>query len=107
MIRIPVLSILFFLAVLVAGAALASEVTVTVGHNRLEPAEVRISAGDTVVFHNVDHMPGGHTVAAVDGSFSSPPLAEDERWSHTFTEAGTFEIHIEQHPETKATVIVE
>jgi plastocyanin len=107
MIRIPIFSLLVSLALLVAGAALADEVTITVGHNRLEPAEVRISAGDTVVFHNVDLMPGGHVVAAVDGSFASPPLGEDERWSHTFPEAGTFEIRIEQHPETKATVIVE
>jgi plastocyanin len=98
-----VLSALF----LAAGAAWAGEVTVTVGHERIEPAEIRIAPGDTVVFHNVDRMPGGHTIAAVDGSFESPPLDEDESWSHVFPEAGRFEITIKEHPETKATVIVE
>src|SRR5690606_10513561 len=60
--------------------AAAEEVTVTVGHNRIDPASVTIRAGDTVVFHNVDEMPGGHTIAAQDGSFQSPPLAKDQKW---------------------------
>ncbi len=94
-------------ALLAASAAWAGEVTVIVGHERIEPAEIRIAPGDTVVFHNVDLMPGGHTITAVDGSFESPPLDEDEKWSRTFAEAGRFEITIKQHPKAKATVIVE
>lgn len=88
-------------------AAAAAEVTVTVGHSRIDPSQVKVRAGDTVVFHNVDEMPGGHTIAAKDGSFSSPPLAKDEKWSHTFEAPGTHEIHIEQHPNAVGEIVVE
>lgn len=94
-------------ALLATGTAWAGETTVVVGHNRIEPAEIRIAVGDTVVFHNVDAMPGGHTVKADDGSFESPPLEKDQKWSHTFGEAGSYPIGIAQHPEARATVIVE
>jgi plastocyanin len=87
--------------------AAAAEVTVTVGHNRIDPAQVKIAAGDTVVFHNVDEMPGGHTIVAKDGSFTSPPLAKDQKWSHTFDEAGSFPIQIKQHPDAVGEVVVE
>jgi plastocyanin len=87
--------------------AAAGEVTVTVGHSRIEPAEIRVQAGDTVVFHNVDEMPGGHTIVAKDGSFESPPLAKDQKWSHAFEKAGRFPIRIKQHPDAVGEVIVE
>jgi plastocyanin len=86
--------------------ATAADTRVEVGHNRLEPARVEIAAGDSVTFHNVDAMPGGHTVVADDGSFSSPPLAKDQGWSHTFEKAGSFGVHIQQHPGAKATIEV-
>lgn len=88
-------------------AAAAAEVTVTVGHNRIDPSQVKLEAGDTVVFHNVDEMPGGHTIAADDGSFSSPALAKDEQWSHTFEAPGTHKIHIQQHPNAVGEIVVE
>jgi plastocyanin len=86
--------------------ALAADTRVEVGHNRLAPARVEIAVGDSVTFHNVDQMPGGHTVVADDGSFSSPPLAKDQDWSHTFEKAGSFGVHIKEHPGAKATVEV-
>ena len=69
-------------------AAAADATMVQVGHNRLDPAEVSIAVGDTVTFHNLDAMPGGHTIVAGDGSFQSPPLGKDESWSHSFAEPG-------------------
>jgi plastocyanin len=95
------------LALVLALPAAAGEVTVTVGHSRIEPAQVTVKTGDTVVFHNVDEMPGGHTVVAADGSFESPPLAKDEKWSHTFEKAGTTAITIRQHPNAKGEIVVE
>jgi len=87
--------------------AAAAEVKVTVGHSRIDPARVAIKVGDTVVFHNVDEMPGGHTVVAEDGSFASPPLAKGQEWSHTFDKAGRWPIGIEQHPDAKGEIVVE
>lgn len=94
-------------ALLLAGPALADEVMVHVGHNKIDPAVVNVKVGDTVVFHNLDQMPGGHTVVADDGALSSPPLDKDASWSHTFDKAGTYGFHIKEHPTAKAKVIVE
>ena len=99
------LAALLGLALPLAGRA--DDATIQVGHNRLEPAEVTISVGDSVTFHNVDEMPGGHTVVADDGSFASPPLAKDQQWSRVFEAPGAYGIHIEQHPGAKATIRVE
>ena len=60
-----------------------------------------------MVFHNLDAMPGGHTVVSDGGDLSSPPLDKDEQWSHTFAEAGTYDFHIKEHPGAKVKVIVE
>ena len=96
-----------FVVALVASSAWAGEVMVHVGHNSVDPAEITVKAGDTVVFHNIHEMPGGHTVVADDGSFESPPLAKDEKWKHTFGKPGKFGIHVKQHPNAKGVVIVE
>ncbi len=95
------------IVLLAAPLAVVAETMVQVGHNRLEPAEITVKAGETVKFHNQDRMPGGHTIVSDEGKFSSPPLAQDESWSHTFDEAGSFPYHIEQHPSAKGTVTVE
>jgi len=86
--------------------AFAEDVTIEVSHNSLEPASVSISSGDSVTFHNKVEMPGGHSIVAEDASFSSPDMAKDESWSHTFTEAGTYHYHIKQHPDAKGEVVV-
>lgn len=90
-----------------AALATAAGATIVVGHNRLEPAFVQISAGQSVTFENVDEMPGGHTVMAPDGSFASPPLAKGESWSHSFDVPGEYPVGIKEHPGAKARIVVE
>jgi plastocyanin len=92
---------------LVSSVALAGEVMVHVGHNKLDPAEITIAAGTTVVFHNLDQMPGGHSVVADDGSFHSPGLAKDQSWSHTFDEPGIYTYSIKEHPAARGRIVVE
>ncbi len=94
------------LTLLAAPLAAYTETTVEVGHNHLSPAEVSIEAGETVTFHNRDAMPGGHTIVADDGSFSSPPLDKDEDWSHAFEKAGTYPFHIKEHPSAEGKIVV-
>ena len=84
----------------------AEDAKVEVGHNRLSPVDVSIAVGEKVTFENQDEMPGGHSVAADDGSFSSPPLEKGGTWSHTFEAAGTYPYHIVQHPDAKGTISV-
>jgi plastocyanin len=85
----------------------ADELKVEIGHNRIGPAEITIEKGDTVRFHNQDEMPGGHTIIADDGSFSSPPLAKGASWSYTFPDGGVYPYHIKEHPSAKGKVTVE
>jgi plastocyanin len=102
-----IVSLAALLALLAAPfRAHAADAQVEVGHNRFAPTQVKIAAGDSVTFHNVDQMPGGHTVAADDGSFASPPLAKDQSWSHTFEKPGSVGVHIKEHPGAKATIEV-
>lgn len=94
-------------ALLLAGAPAIADVTVEVGHNHITPAKVTIKKGESVTFHNVDEMPGGHTVAAEDGSFESPPLAKDQDFTHKFESSGTVKVKILQHPKATGEIIVE
>lgn len=87
--------------------ATAAGATITVSHESLSPAEVQIGAGQSVTFHNVVEMPGGHTVMASDGSFSSPALMKDQSWSHSFDVPGVYTVGIKEHPAATATIIVE
>lgn len=93
--------------VLMASSALAAEVMVHLGHNKIDPSTLTVKAGTTVVFHNLDAMPGGHSVVADDGSFASPGLDKDGQWSHTFDEPGEYGYSIKEHPAAKGTIIVE
>ncbi len=93
-------------ALSVPTVALAHGVIVNVGHNRISPAEVTISAGGIVHFHNQDEMPGGHTIVADDGSFESSGLAKGEDWHHTFPEPGTYTYHIKEHPTATGKIVV-
>ena len=52
-------------------------------------------------------MPGGHTIVASDGSFESPSLSKDQKWSHTFTEPGVYAYEIKEHPSAKGKIVVE
>ena len=77
------------------------------GHNNLHPADLKVAAGDTVVFHDMDALPGGHTTVAVDGSFESTDLGKDESWPHTCREPGVYSYSIKQHPSAKRKIAVE
>ena len=87
--------------------ALAADATVKVSHNSLIPAKVTISLGDKVTFANQANMPGGHTLVAKDGSFTSKPLPKrGDTWSHTFKKAGTYHYRIREHPDATGTIKV-
>jgi plastocyanin len=106
MMRAAGFSIAVGFALLFAAAARA-DVTVAVGHGGFDPAKVTIKKGESVTFHNVQQMPGGHTVMADDGSWKSPPLALDENFTKRFEQSGIVKIHIEQHPHATGEIVVE
>ena len=108
MVRAAPFAFVFAAALALAAApTLAGDARVTVGHNKVDPATLTVKAGTTVTFHNVDEMPGGHSVAADDGSFQSPALAKDASWSYTFAKPGSYGYKIREHPGAKGTIVVE
>lgn len=88
---LPVLVLL-----LLAPAARAATVQVTVQNTEFIPPVVNIQAGDTVMWTKVN---GTHNVASDDGtSFFTPVSSSQWTFSHTFTAAGTFPYHCDAHP---------
>ena len=82
---------------------------VDVYHNRFEPAELTINAGETVRFLNLEAMPEGdpgHVLTTDDGSIASPELDKDDTWEHTFDQTGTHHFAIKGHHWAPTGIIV-
>jgi plastocyanin len=69
------------------------------------PVEVTVPAGTTVTWTNRDDIP--HTVVSTDGVFKSKVLDTDEKFSFTFSKAGTFPYFCSIHPKMIGKVIVQ
>ena len=69
------------------------------------PAELRVNPGDTIVWINRDIVP--HTATAPDSAWSSPPLAEGERWRMVVGAAASGQYLCAFHPVMEARLIVD
>ena len=71
------------------------------------PASLTISVGSSVTWTNRDDIP--HTVVSVDDPkvFKSKVLDTDEKFSFTFTKAGTYAYFCSIHPKMTAKVVVQ
>ena len=89
---------------LLVGSARAEEHVVPIMDFMFMPMAMTIAAGDTVTWDNQDGEP--HTVVSLDGAFRSHALDEKDKFSHRFTEAGTFKYLCSIHPKMVGTIIV-
>jgi plastocyanin len=69
------------------------------------PAALTIPIGTTVTWTNRDDIP--HTVVSNDGVFKSKVLDTDEKFSFTFSKAGTFPYFCSIHPKMTGKVVVQ
>jgi len=69
------------------------------------PQSVTVKAGTTVTWLNEDDIP--HTVAATGKAFKSKVLDTDDKYTFTFTAAGTYEYFCSLHPHMTGTIVVE
>ncbi len=83
----------------------ASSAEVKVDNFSFGPATLTISAGTKVTWINRDDIP--HTVVSDDKVFKSPVLDTDEKFSYTFTKAGTYPYFCSIHPKMTGKVIVQ
>ena len=69
-----------------------------------EPTELRVPVGTSVTWTNRDDIP--HTVVSTDKVFKSKVLDTDEKFSYTFTQAGSFPYFCSIHPKMTGKVVV-
>ena len=69
------------------------------------PAELKVPVGTTVTWTNRDDIP--HTVVSTDNVFKSTVLDTDEKFSFTFSKAGTYPYFCSIHPKMTGKVVVQ
>jgi len=69
------------------------------------PQTITVPVGTTVTWTNSDDIP--HTAASTDGVFKSKVMDTDEKFSYTFTKAGTYSYYCTIHPKMTGKVVVQ
>src|SRR5580704_2949691 len=69
------------------------------------PADVTVPVGTTVTWTNRDDIP--HTVVSTDKVFKSKVLDTDEKFSFTFSKAGSYPYFCSLHPKMTGKVVVQ
>jgi plastocyanin len=69
------------------------------------PQTLTVPVGATVTWTNKDDIP--HTSVSTDGVFKSKVLDTDEKFSYTFTKAGTYPYFCTIHPKMTGKVVVQ
>ncbi|PIY95576.1 MAG: hypothetical protein COY66_06490 [Candidatus Kerfeldbacteria bacterium CG_4_10_14_0_8_um_filter_42_10] len=79
---------------------------VEISNSNFTPSELRIKAGDNVIWTNKDSMP--HTVTGDSSNeFNSQILEQERSYSHTFNSPGEYSYHCAIHPLMIGKIIVE
>ena len=68
------------------------------------PTTVTVAVGSTVTWTNRDDIP--HTIVSTEKIFKSKVLDTDEKFSFTFTKAGTYPYFCSIHPKMTGSVVV-
>lgn len=104
------IAIIVSLVTLVAGGlywntAAAATQSVTIQNFAFSPSSITVAPGTTVTWTNKDNT--AHTVTADSGTGpNSGQLMQNQTYSFTYQQPGTYPYHCSIHPQMKATVIV-
>jgi plastocyanin len=104
--------VLMVVLLLVAGAtkvaandqAAQASAAVKIDNFIFGPQTVTVPVGGTVTWTNGDDIP--HTAVSTEGAFKSKVMDTDEKFSYTFTKAGTYTYYCSIHPKMTGTVVV-
>lgn len=86
-------------------AAAAPDAEVKIDNFAFTPAKLTVPAGTQVTWTNRDDIP--HTVVSEDKSIKSKALDTDEKFTFTFTKAGTYSYFCSLHPKMQGTIVVQ
>ena len=83
----------------------ATTVDAAIADFKFDPANVTASVGDVITWTNADSAP--HAVGLDDGSCSMQGnIAQGQKKSLAFSQAGTFPFHCTVHPDMKGTITI-
>ncbi|HXM01674.1 MAG TPA: cupredoxin family copper-binding protein [Chthoniobacterales bacterium] len=68
------------------------------------PQTITVPVGATVTWTNHDDIP--HTSVSTEGVFRSKVMDTDEKFSYTFTKAGTYPYYCSIHPKMTGQIVV-
>jgi plastocyanin len=68
------------------------------------PQAITVPVGTTVTWTNSDDIP--HTAVSTDGVFKSNVMDTDEKFSYTFSKAGTYSYYCSVHPKMTGQIVV-
>ena len=68
------------------------------------PETLTVATNSTVTWVNKDDVP--HVIASNDGLFKSKALDTDDKYSFTFTKAGTYPYYCSVHPKMVGKIVV-
>jgi plastocyanin len=83
----------------------AATAAVKIDNFSFGPATLTVAVGTTVTWVNHDDIP--HNVVSTDGLFKSKVMDTDEKFSFTFTKAGTFPYFCGIHPKMTGKIVVQ
>ena len=98
------LAIVTVLTSLAAGQAIAADAQVKIANFTFDPPILTVKVGATVIWINADDIP--HVVSEKDGKFRSSALDTDDKFSHTFSAAGTVEYFCAIHPHMTGKIVI-
>jgi plastocyanin len=85
--------------------AAASPLEVRVDNFTFGPDALTVPVNSTVTWVNKDDLP--HVIASTDGVFKSKALDTDEKYSYTFSKAGTYPYFCSIHPKMVGKIVVQ
>jgi plastocyanin len=83
----------------------AANAAVNIDNFVFGPPTITVPIGATVTWTNKDDIP--HTSVSTEGVFKSKVLDTDEKFSYTFTKAGTYPYYCTIHPKMTGKVVVQ
>jgi amicyanin len=91
--------------VVMAAPAGAEDTAAKIENFAFVSQHLTVKTGTTVTWTNADDIP--HVVASTTKAFKSKVLDTNDKFSFTFTTAGTYEYFCSLHPHMTGTVVVE
>ena len=82
----------------------AANVAVKIDNFIFGPQAITVPVGTTVTWTNSDDIP--HTAVSKDGVFKSKVMDTNEKFSYTFTKAGTYSYYCSVYPKMTGQVVV-